>query len=85
MVALIYVLCMLKHVLNSYFPDHFLFSLMNLDAGIFLEDRNRTFALFEKYWSIDMRDISLLSSQLAYHSQTVNNGNQTYLGMVLYC
>lgn len=56
---------------------------MNLDAGIFLEDRNQTYALFEKYWAIDMRDISLLSSQLAYHSQTVKNGGQTYLGMEL--
>lgn len=56
---------------------------MNLDAGIFLEDRNRSYALFEKYWAIDMRNISLLSSQLVYHSQTVNNDDQPYLGMEL--
>ncbi|CRG86354.1 hypothetical protein PISL3812_03359 [Talaromyces islandicus] len=53
--------------------------LMNLDAGIFLEDRNRTFAVLNEYWAIDMRDISMLSSQLVYHSQTVNNAGETYL------
>ena len=55
---------------------------MNQYAGIFLEDRNRTYDLFNEYWGIDMRDISLLSSQLVYHSQTVNKSGHTYLGMV---
>ncbi|KAH8695269.1 hypothetical protein BGW36DRAFT_382415 [Talaromyces proteolyticus] len=55
--------------------------MMNSDAGIFIEDRNRTYSLFEKHWAFNMRNITLLSSQLvsSYHSRMASFGGQPCL------
>ncbi|EEA27200.1 hypothetical protein EYB25_001793 [Talaromyces marneffei] len=47
--------------------------LMNRDEGTFLEDKSETLDMLQQYWSIDMDDVSLLTSHLvsSYHSRIV--------------
>lgn len=55
---------------------------MNRDNGTFLEDRMETLPLLEKYWAIDMEDITLLTSHLisSYHSRIVDVNGDMCLG-----
>lgn len=59
---------------------------MNRDEGTFLEDKSETLDMLQQYWSIDMDDVSLLTSHLvsSYHSRIVRVDGDICLGKLHY-